>query len=97
MTDVQQVDGIAEQDYQTWRHHPVTKVFIEYLRDYRQDLIEAATVQWLDGQLQIATADELRGRALAIDDIAELPFAAMIAFYDNINKKREDQEINAES
>lgn len=92
----QQVDGIAEVDYQTWRHHPVTKVFIEYLRDYRQDLIEAATVQWLDGQLQIATADELRGRALAIDDIAELPFAAMIAFYDNINKKREDQDEDAE-
>lgn len=93
MTDAQQVDGIAEQDYQTWRHHPVTKVYIEYLRDYRADLIEAAANQWLDGNLQIATADELRGRALAIGDMAELPFAAMIAFYDNINK-REDQEVD---
>lgn len=96
MTD-QQVSGIAEQDYQTWRHHPVTKVFIEYLRDYRADLIEAAAAQWLDGNLQIATADELRGRALAIGDIAELPFAAMIAFYQAINQKREDQEDDAKS
>lgn len=75
------VGGVTEADYQQWRHHPITKMFRAYLDDYHQDIVAGAATAWLSGNLELPTADELRGRALTVQEIADLPFSAILEFY----------------
>jgi len=77
-----QVDGFSEADYQGWRHHPVTKMFMKYVSDYRGDLVKQTVEAWEKRALNLTDEMELRGRALTLREITELPFEAILRFYD---------------
>lgn len=81
-----EVRGVTLRDFQHWRHSPVTAWFLRYLADYRADLVAAASEQWLAGQLTLPTADEMKGRVLALGEVATLPFDAIAAFYQAIDQ-----------
>jgi len=67
-----------------WRHHPVTQVFLQYLRDYQEAL---AREGW--GHLLVADhldellIGEMRGRAKTLIELVDLPFEAMEQFYED--------------
>jgi hypothetical protein len=84
-----EVHGISEQAYNQWRNHPVTLVWRKYLLDYRADLLAAAQDQWLEGHLDLSTADEMKGRALLLGEVGELPFSAIYEFYRQIEQAKE--------
>lgn len=78
--EILKVRGISEQEYQLWRHHPVTELFRRYLSDQRAHLLAVAQQQWLDNA-EIVDAQTLRGQILTLGDIADLPFASLYAAY----------------
>ncbi len=82
------VKGIAEADYQGWKHHPVSKVLLQYLRDYHLALKEEAWQCLLRGPAPAGYLEEISGRARAVAELYELPFEAIVAFY-------QEEETNA--
>jgi hypothetical protein len=86
------LQGITEQDYLLWRHHPVTRLLLSYLRDYRADLVLAAQERWLAGELALATEHEMKGRVNSLAELADLPFAAIATFYRQLAQAEEEQD-----
>lgn len=85
-------EQITEADYQVWRHHPVTKVLYRYLRDYQAALQDKALAHLLEDSDSSHTLDpkyvgEIAGRIKAVREIPELPFEAILNFYqkDEVN------------
>ncbi len=72
---------IAESDYQEWKHHPVSKVVLKYLADYRAMLLKEHLAEWEAGKLDEVRDLEMRGRVLTLAELAELPFSAIANFY----------------
>lgn len=84
--------GISLRDFQAWRHNAVTKVFLQYLTDYRADLVAAASDDWLSGKIELSTEHEMKGRALCLGEVATLPFDAIAAFYQAIDQAKTQHE-----
>lgn len=79
--DEPNIDGITERDYLAWRHDPVTKVFLKYLRDYGAAVKGRVVAQWETGALHLMTEQEARGRYLVTKEISELKFDSMLTLY----------------
>lgn len=88
---VPQVNGIAEADFQSWKHHPVTKVVLQYLRDYDAALQREIMARWLTGALDLQTEKEARGRCLTLSEVADLSFPIVHEFYQT-SKDGDDAE-----
>ena len=82
MTDGPTIRDIAEPDYQLWRHHPVSKVVLQYLADYSAALEREIMARWRGGMLQLVDEKEARGRLLACQDIVELNHESIRSFYE---------------
>lgn len=79
-----QIKGITEADLQSWRHHPVSKVILQYLLDYQAGLRDQAWAYLLGnrvGPIDVEQLSELKGRASAALELAELPFETIQSFY----------------
>ena len=83
-----EVRGIQRQDYLDWRQHPVTGLFRRYLSDYRADLRRGAIERWEDGSLNLGTEKEIKSRLNVLEELADLPFEAIVEFY------RQTDELN---
>lgn len=83
------VDGITERDFLMWKHDPVTKVFMKYLRDYGDAVKGRVVAQWETGALQLMTEQEARGRYLVTKEITELDFGSMYSLYADPSKEEE--------
>lgn len=75
------LQGILEPDYQSWRHHPVTRLLLQYFADQRAMLIKEAVGRWETGALTLIDEHELRARSLVLKELDDLPFAAIVDFY----------------
>lgn len=89
---------VVASDYRTWRHHPVTKVLLSYLTDYRGALQEKALAHLLQDSSEpfdLRYVGEIGGRIKAVSEIIDLPFEAIQSFY----QKDEENEatLDAES
>jgi hypothetical protein len=83
------VRGITEVDYQNWKRHPVSQFFLQHLSDRRDNLLSEMQKAWLAGGDAFENMQaEARGRALCLDEIATMPFAAFKEFYANDNKRK---------
>lgn len=75
------VNGLGVEEYQAWRHHPVTKMFLAYLSDFRTSLIEEMLRRWAAEKLQLSHEHEIRGRVEILDEMATLKFETIVEFY----------------
>jgi hypothetical protein len=75
------IKGVTRHDYNNWKHHPVTKVFREFLQDYRGAMKARMIEQWEAGALKLSDELEARGRALAIREIIDLEFEHIATMY----------------
>lgn len=75
------LDGIAEGDFQSWKHHPVSKIYLQYLVDYRAILLRDLLGRWEAGELTLETEKEIRGRTLTLAELVELQFPSIQKFY----------------
>lgn len=86
-----EINGISEADFQIWKHHPVSKIYLRYLADYRAMLLKELLAQWENGVLVLDTEKEIRGRTLTLADLVDLQFASIQKFY----QTEEDDEGTA--
>lgn len=68
-------------EFNLWKHHPVTKVFMQYLRDYAEVVKNAAVEDWMGGRMQLSTEQEMRTRLLMISEITEIELESIERFY----------------
>jgi len=71
--------GMSAEDYQQWKDHPLTQKFHQYLRDYRQTLME----KWARGELNPASPEAMMAvaRCQMADEIATLEDDSIAEFY----------------
>lgn len=81
MTDRPDVHGIRLEDFQQWRHHPVSKVVLQFLRDYREVMHRELLERWTANSLTLSDEHEMRGRSATLQEFAELQFESMLNFY----------------
>jgi hypothetical protein len=80
MTD--KIFGISKEDYQAWKHHEVSKIVLKFLADKQEYLKQAALDSWVSGSQSFADCNQtVRGQIIELNEIIELPFEAMQAFY----------------
>jgi hypothetical protein len=75
------VKGVTERDFNVWKHHPVTKLFKEFLVDYRGALITRMVEQWESGALKLTDELEARGRVRAVQEMIDLEFGHVASMY----------------
>jgi len=81
---------IKRDDYQRWRHDPVSKFFLKYLTDKREEMKAFALESWVNGSQSFSDCNQtIRGQIIELQEIAELPFEAIQEFY------KETEESNA--
>ena len=79
-----QIKGLSQAELARWRHHPVSVVLLNYLRDYHLALRDQAWAYLLGnrvGQIDVEQLSELKGRASAALEFAEIDFETIEAFY----------------
>ena len=71
--------GMSKEDYQQWKDHPLTQQFHQYLRDYRQTLMD----KWAQGALNPSSpeAQMAVARCQMADEIATLEDDSIAEFY----------------
>lgn len=84
------LQGITEPDYQVWRHHPVTKLVLQYMADFREALRRDALARWESGALTLTDEHELRARSNVLAELGELQFPSIANFYGEDTKEEFD-------
>ena len=86
-----ELNGIQEPDFQRWKYHPVTKVFVRYLLDYERQLCEKQI-----GMLRkvVSTPDPFtlgmfQGRINTVGELAAVEFADLVEFYGTEEEQEE--------
>jgi len=70
--------NISKEQFNLWKHDPVSKVFLVFLKDKREFLINRVSEMWVDGA-EVPPA--VRGQVIELGEIAELQFEVLEAFY----------------
>lgn len=86
------VKGINKADFQSWRHNPVSKVFLRYLADKRSFLEQSILDQWMSGSLTLMSEQTVRGQIIELFEIEALPFEALSSFYEESNGTETNQD-----
>jgi hypothetical protein len=71
--------GMSKEDYQQWKDHPLTQRFHQYLRDYRQAVME----KWAQGDYLPDNPETLMAvaRCQMADELADLADDWIADFY----------------
>ena len=77
----QMLADLSEAEYQGWRHHPVSRLLLNYLDDYANGLERQLVANWYAGQMTDEMAKEARGRALVARELGNLSLADLQGFY----------------
>lgn len=84
---------IEREHFQSWKHHPVTKVFFQFLRDRKESLIRESSLQWLNGSELFDRENQVnRGRALEAIELSEIEYEMIKAFYEKEEDGTETSE-----
>lgn len=82
---------ITKEQFNLWKHDPVSKWFFNYLINKQAFLKHAALEQWVAGSQSFADCNQtVRGQIIELEEIVDLPFEAIEAFY-------QERENGAES
>lgn len=79
-TRIAAVADLSPDQVNLWRHHPVSKVFLQWVSDYADQLERASMAQWLSGG-SLEGMGERRGRILACRETATAGIDAIRKFY----------------
>ena len=85
---------IQESDYNHWKHHPVSKIYRQFLADYRQMLLKEVFAQWEAGAVELTLEKEVRGRIVQLNEILDLEFEHIRNFYaENDTTSEPDSQV----
>jgi hypothetical protein len=69
---------ISKEQFNLWKHEPVTKWFFEFLKAKQEFMKSAALEQWVGGS---PWPETVRGQIIELDEIANIEQSAILAFY----------------
>jgi hypothetical protein len=72
---------LTPQQWAQWRHHPVSKVFLRYLADYRRALLADMLAAWESGTITLSNEHDKRGRASVCAEMGDLSLESVMSFY----------------
>lgn len=75
---------MADQEFQQWRHHPVTQCFLLFLAHRSLDLKRAASEYYIAGTLDLAEKGGLRGRIMELEELCVLKVDDIHRFYGKV-------------
>ena len=87
---------IGASEFNSWKRHPVTVAYLNYLKAQREDVRLAALDGWEGGKLSLAVADEMRGCANTLKKDSEPDFAEIVTFYAEIDEMKKQEKIENE-
>lgn len=87
MTDSLKPQDLTEDNFGSWRRHPATKAFMQFLEDYAQTLADGHMNRWLGGKTEPDLEAEARGRVLTLREIVALEYNDIIERYQNDEDK----------
>lgn len=78
-----ELNGIQEDDFLRWKHHPVTKVFLRYLMDYEAQVAQkqVAILRTAVGTPDPFMLGMFNGQINAVGQMASLSFDDLVEFY----------------
>lgn len=82
---------LSQQAFQAWRHHPVSRLVLLYLADYRDRLDLLALEAFRGGALVALQEGEMRGRVLTLDELVRLEWPSVCEFYDFVAAEPEEK------
>lgn len=85
------VFGISEADFQAWRHHEVTKLMMQYLKDFCFALERDHLLRWKAGETEDRLEYEAAGRTKTLEELANLEFSHVALFYREIEQKETNE------
>src|ERR1700690_4348593 len=90
------IRGISEENFNLWKHHPVSELFRRFSEDFRAQLIKEHLSDWHAGKIDQVRDLEIRGRVAQLTDIIELSFASIQNFYPEQegNDGSENDQVN---
>ena len=71
---------LTPQQFQLWRHHPVSQAVLRFLADWARELRRDVLERWESGT-GLADEHEARGRVLMLREVGELDIGVMREFY----------------
>lgn len=92
MSEAQSSLGITTDEFNLWRHHPVSKIFFQYLSDWGVQLGKATLDDWISGALVLSEEQQRRGRLIAIAEIEALTQESIRHFYFGDERSEEEKE-----
>ena len=94
MTDdhIQAVLGLTEADFNSWKPHPATKAFRQYLTDFAAAIERDHLMRWRAGEMDDRTEHEGMGRVKVLEEMATLEFSHIAVFYEE-PKQEEPNEV----
>lgn len=91
-SDLRIVSDLQEADFQTWKHHPVTKVYRQYLAHFAAALERDHIARWKAGEADERTEAEAAGRIKTLEELAGLEFEHIAEFYQEPEANQEPDE-----
>jgi len=80
---------LSEEAYRTWRRHPATKAWRQFLKDRAEELRESHLQRWEQGKPDSDLEAECRGRVNEISDVLDIEFAHIEEFYRDYSETKE--------
>ena len=82
---------ITKEQFGLWKHEPVTKWFMEYIAAKHDLVKQVAMERWYEGSSDFhKVSDTLRGQAIELEQIRDLPYEAIKEFFDDGTKPESD-------
>ena len=78
------VAELTPDQFNLWRHHPVSRVFLQWIQDWADRAGDKALALWLEGS---PLPDEIRGRILACREVSGAHVEQIRQFYGVMNSE----------
>lgn len=88
------IDGITRVEFNSWKQSPVTQAYLKYLKEQAYDTKMAVMDGWAGGKIDLAGADEMRGRHNTFLLAAKPNFDAITTFYEERDAMKKEIERN---
>lgn len=73
--------NLSNEQYQLWRHHPVSEAFLGYLAEQAQAYKGELVNRWISKTLKDKEMDEFRGIVMTLEELSNLPLEVIKQFY----------------
>lgn len=91
MTENIKPQDLTEDNFGSWRRHPATKAFMQYLDDYATRLADGHMNRWLEGKTDPEMEAEACGRVLTLREIIALEYDDINSTYQKDGDDIEDE------